>query len=473
MRPPNDGMRSILLLDFDREAGLADALLEVLGSSHPCELEVRRIPLSARDLPLAPAWNGGLEGADPAAALLLVLSPPLLAAVQPLLESLRQRVGQVPVIAVLPRQEPNQIVSLLDLGVHDFLLPPFRSCDVLPRLWRLLGRAAPPDPVAWQQIAKLEALRLIGDSPSFVAAAEKLPLVARCDATVLISGETGTGKELFARSIHYLSRRANKPFVAVNCGAIPTELVENELFGHQRAAYTGAGAAHAGLIEEAEGGSLLLDEIDSLPLLAQVKLLRFLQEKEYRPLGAARACRADVRVLAATNGDMDGAVAAGRLRQDLFYRLNVIPLRLPPLRERRSDIPLLVRHFLAKHGRETGRPAVRFSPRAMQSLMDHDWPGNVRELEHVVERAVVLTAPGATVDDPQLGTAPPGAAPEGFQQAKARAVAQFEAGYIRGLLLAHAGNIAHAAKAADKNRRAFWELIRKHRIDAQSFRQPR
>ena len=316
---------------------------------------------------------------------------------------------------------------------------------------------------------------MIGESPAFLAAIEQVPLVARCDATVLISGETGTGKELVARAVHYLSPRAKKPFIAVNCGAIPPDLVENELFGHERSAYTGATAPQPGLIQEAEGGTLFLDEVDSLPLLAQVKLLRFLQEKEYRPLGAGRMLKADVRVVAAANSDLEGAVEAGRLRQDLYYRLSVIPLRLPALRERREDIPLLARHFLAKYAREMGRPARGLSPGALQALLAHPWPGNVRELEHVVQRAVVLSQ-----DQEEVGAGHivlprsrrPEARPavEGFQQAKARAVAEFEAAYIRDLLLLHQGNISHAAKSAEKNRRAFWELIRKHGIDVRSFR---
>jgi two-component system response regulator GlrR len=313
---------------------------------------------------------------------------------------------------------------------------------------------------------------MIGESPAFLAAIEQVPLVARCDATVLISGETGTGKELVARAVHYLSPRAKKPFIA-----IPSDLVENELFGHERSAYTGATAPQPGLIQEAEGGTLFLDEVDSLPLLAQVKLLRFLQEKEYRPLGAGRMLKADVRVVAAANSDLEGAVEAGRLRQDLYYRLSVIPLRLPALRERREDIPLLARHFLAKYAREMGQPARGLSSGALQTLLDHPWPGNVRELEHVVQRAVVLSQDQGEVGAGHIvlprSRRPEARPAEGFQQAKARAVAEFEAAYIRDLLLLHQGNISHAAKSAEKNRRAFWELIRKHGIDADSFRTAR
>jgi two-component system, NtrC family, response regulator GlrR len=322
---------------------------------------------------------------------------------------------------------------------------------------------------------KLGLRHLVGESPSFLAAVEKIPLVARCEASVLLFGETGTGKELVARAIHYLSPRAKKPFIAVNCGAIPTELVENELFGHERSAYTGAVTPQTGVVQEAEGGTLLLDEVDSLPLLAQVKLLRFLQEKEFRPLGSSRTRRADVRVLAAANTDPDTAVREGRMRQDLYYRLSVIPLHLPPLRERREDIPHLARHFLRKHAGERRRPPV-LSPGALEALVGYDWPGNVRELEHVLERAVVLAPDEELMEERHIGLpcAPGRAAAvpaaEGFREAKARAVAEFEESYLRKLLLVHGGNISGAARAAGKNRRAFWELIRKHGIDPRSFR---
>jgi len=315
--------------------------------------------------------------------------------------------------------------------------------------------------------------RLIGESPAFVEQIQKLPAVARCDAGVLISGETGTGKELIARAIHYLSPRARGPFVPVNSGAIPLDLVENELFGHERAAFTGAHAAQPGLIEQADGGTLFLDEVDSLPPLAQVKLLRFLQEKELRRLGSTRTRKCDVRVIAATNAEVEAALAEGKIRRDLYYRLNVIPVPLPPLRERRKDIPLLALHFLHRYAGELGQPCRAFTPGAMQALQDYGWPGNVRELEHVVERAVVLAGDREEIDLGALDVPRPDsrpADPPSFQEAKARAIARFERGYLEELLATFGGNITRAARAAQKNRRAFWELIRKHDIDARRFR---
>lgn len=259
-----------------------------------------------------------------------------------------------------------------------------------------------------------------------------------------------------------------------NCGAIPAELVENELFGHERGAYTDAAVAKPGLIQEAEGGTLFLDEIDCLPLLAQVKLLRFLQEKEYRPLGSTKTKKTSVRVIAATNADLEEAVQQGRLRRDLYYRLNILPLVLPPLRERQGDIVLLAWHFLAKFAQELGKQVTGFSPEALRLLLAYSWPGNVRELEHVVERAVAMSEETTLNDEvltqltslrvPWHGT---------FHQAKARAITQFEQVYIKDVLLAHGGNITKAAQATGKNRRAFWQLMHKHSVDAQSLKSPR
>ena len=250
----------------------------------------------------------------------------------------------------------------------------------------------------------------------------------------------------------------------MNCGSLPAELLENELFGHERSAYTGAFTTSPGLVGEAEGGTLFLDEIDSLPLLAQAKLLRFLQDGEYRPLGSSKVRHSDVRIIAASNADLKAAVEGGRLRRDLYYRLNIVPLRIPSLAERRDDVPLLAAHFLEHYVARFDKPGMELAADAVEVLTAYDWPGNVRELEHVLARAVVLSSHrvlhGADLDLPVR------ARPHSFREAKARVVAQFERDYIRDLLVSHSGNISRAAAAAGKNRRAFWELIRKHAIDA-------
>jgi DNA-binding NtrC family response regulator len=285
--------------------------------------------------------------------------------------------------------------------------------------------------------------------------------------SVLITGETGTGKEMFARAIHHLSSRSARPLNAVNCGAIPADLLENELFGHEPGAFTGANSAASGLIRETAGGTLFLDEVDSLPLSAQVKLLRFLQEKEFRPLGAHKSCRVDVRVITASNTNLDRAVAEGRFRQDLYYRLNVISLFLPPLRDRKEDVGPLARHFLAKHARDSSALPKEITAAAVQKLMIYDWPGNVRELENVIERSLILSSrPILQADDILLPVSGVVGEAEPFQAVKARAIAQFERSYIQDLLRTYHGNISKAAHAAGKNRRAFWEIMRKHQIKA-------
>jgi two-component system, NtrC family, response regulator GlrR len=313
--------------------------------------------------------------------------------------------------------------------------------------------------------------QLVGESETFLTEIEKLPLVAKCDASVLITGDTGTGKELCARAIHYLSPRASQSFLPVNCGAIPAELIENELFGHVPGAFTSAKTAQRGLIDEANGGTLFLDEVDCLPLMAQVKLLRFLQEKEYRPLGATRTSRADLRIIAASNLNCERAVREGKLRQDLYYRLNVIQLKLPSLRDRRDDIPLLAHHFLNKYALEFNKQVSGFSPDGIRKLILYHWPGNVRELEHVIMRAIVLsTRPIICASDITISESDDLPVPESFQEAKNRMVEQFEKTYIKGLLLSNDCNISRSAKAAQKNRRAFWELIRKHHISVQTLK---
>jgi len=317
----------------------------------------------------------------------------------------------------------------------------------------------------------MNVVEIIGVNPVFRAEVEKLSRTATCDASVLIIGETGTGKEVFARTIHNLGKRGSKPFIPVNCGAIPVDLVENELFGHERGAYTGASISHVGLIGEAAGGTLFLDEIDSLPLMAQVKLLRFLQEREYRPLGSSKTLRADVRIISASSVDLRKAVAAGRLRQDLFFRLNVVTLDIPPLRERREDIIPFAEHFLCRYATEFNKPAREFSQDALIKLMSYNWPGNVREMENTIERAVVLSEQAVIGEDGiVLSGADTPATHEPFQKAKAKAVDQFERDYIQALLMAHRGNITRAADTAKKDRRAFVHLIRKHKIAVQQFK---
>jgi two-component system response regulator GlrR len=380
-----------------------------------------------------------------------------------------QRHPSIPVIALVNSSQAENILQILDQGFLDFVVCPFRREDILPRALRLVHRSRRLD-TPTRLAERLRLNRMIGDSAALNGVLKKIPVVARCDATVLISGETGTGKELCARSVHYLSPRSAKPFVPVNCGAIPVDLVENEFFGHERGAYTHATTSQAGLIHEAEGGTLFLDEVDCLPLPAQVKLLRFLQEKEYRAVGSRKIRSADVRVITAMNVDLNEAVESGRLRKDLYYRLNVISLKLPPLRERRDDIPSLAAHFIQKYAKEFNRGCTALSSEAISSLMRYDWPGNIRELEHVIQRAVALSEEHLIGKDDLTLPRSEDAGADSFNATKAAIIANFERNYILRLLQTYKGNITQAAQAAQKHRRAFWQLIRKHRIDVRPFK---
>jgi DNA-binding NtrC family response regulator len=376
------------------------------------------------------------------------------------------------IVAFLDDPTSEVTIDLLKLGIADVISPPLTEANVIPRIWRVINSSKGPSEKLLSSLKeKLGLRKLIGKNAAFMAEVNKIPLVARCDANVLIAGETGTGKEIFARSIHYLSRRAAKPFVPVSCGAIPIELFENEFFGHERGAFTGAMTARSGLIQEAEGGSLFLDDIDCIPAAAQMKVLRFLQEKEFRPLGSARSQHCDIRIIASTNTDLAKAVSQDVFRRDLFYRLNVVSVTLPVLRDRAEDIPLLARHFIDKYSEEFDRKVKDISSGALQKMMNYDWPGNVRELENIIERAIVFSSkPLIDLKDLYLSENDTRLDEKTFKVAKFQAVAQFEKKYIQGLLATHHGNISQSAKAAQKNRRAFWELIRKHKIDPRIYK---
>jgi DNA-binding NtrC family response regulator len=320
-------------------------------------------------------------------------------------------------------------------------------------------------------VATLARYKLIGQAPAFLQAVEALPVMAASGATVLIRGETGTGKELVARAVHYLSTRAGGPFVAVNCGSLPDTLLEAELFGHERGAFTDAHLRRPGLVAEAEQGTLFLDEVNSLSPRGQVCLLRLLQERRYRALGGNEERAADVRVVVASNAELESLVAGERFRADLYYRLCVFCLDLPPLRERREDVPLLAAHLLRKHT-PAGHATPSLSAAAADALLAHPWPGNVRELENTMLRAVHLCQ-GAVVEPEhlgRLGARAPAASPETYRAGKAQAVAAFESTYLARLMASQGGNITRAAAVAHKDRRDLSRLLHKHGIDPGAFR---
>lgn len=318
--------------------------------------------------------------------------------------------------------------------------------------------------------------QLVGGSAAFKEQVERAARIASCDARVLITGETGTGKELFAQAIHYSSARASRPCVAVNCGAIPSELAESELFGHVRGAYTSAHQTRRGLVAEAEGGTLFLDDVDCLSLSTQAALLRLLQEGEFRAVGSNQLQRCDIRVIAASNRKLLEAARRGEFRIDLYYRLSVLRLALPTLQERRDDIVPLALHFVRRFSNPSSGQSKGLGADAVRKLMAHDWPGNVRELQHVIERAVLMaTGPTISASDIDIDvecteSSRHKALVDSFQAAKAMMIERFERDYIEQLLVNSGGNVTHAAFAAKKNRRAFFALMRKYDIDANRFR---
>jgi two-component system, NtrC family, response regulator GlrR len=461
----------ILVCDFLPGLDLGGSLRLILESSAGGGIHVQHEVVEVPRAAFGPEDLSRIIAHFNPALTFFVLSPGLLRRARALFEALRSESLSMPAIIVIDGGEPTEMLEFLEVGATDFVTAPLKSLEILPRVWRLLGRTRRTNERTPLPREEGELKRFVGRNAAFLDQIKKIPLVARCEAGVLILGETGTGKELFAHAIHNLSPRAAKPFVPVNCGSIPADLAESELFGHKRGAFTGANVSRVGMLESAEGGTLFLDEVACLPSLAQAKLLRVLQEKEFRVLGATTLRKSDVRVIAATNTDLQKAVSLGKFRQDLYYRLDVIPFLLPPLRDRREDIPLLARHFLNTSGARFGRPARELSAHALARLLAYDWPGNVRELEHIVERVVVLceheVVEGDDISLPKLGNS---AREESFQNARANAIAQFERDRIQSLLLAYEGNISRAARAAQKNRRAFWELMRKYRIDAENFR---
>ena len=380
---------------------------------------------------------------------------------------LRQCPVGAPALAVLPEAPDEELLCCVADAADDFTLWPVRELELRHRLARLLGtEAGAPPPRPPTENAALS--QLVGADPQFHRMVEQLPRLAASDAPLLITGETGTGKELCARAIHELGRRRHAPFVAVDCAAIPDHLLENELFGHARGAFTDAHRDHRGLVASADGGTLFLDEVDALSLVAQAKLLRFLQEHTFKPLGSERPVRADVNVIAATNRDLAACVRERQFRSDLFFRLDVLRLQLPPLRERRGDIALLAMHFLHSLRGCNGAPHRSFSATALRQLLHYDWPGNVRELLNVVQRAAICSRGKEIL--PHHMSLPGGAAQPGpsFRAAKAAAVAEFERTYVETLLQRHLGNLAAAAREARKDRRVLGRLVKKYGIDARS-----
>lgn len=367
----------------------------------------------------------------------------------------------MPVIILTAHGSIPDAVAATQQGVFSFLTKPVDKDALYKAIDEALEQRSPATDEAWRQA-------IVTRSPLMLRLLEQAGMVAQSDVSVLINGQSGTGKEIVAQAIHNASPRHDKPFVAINCGALPEQLLESELFGHARGAFTGAVSNREGLFQAAEGGTLFLDEIGDMPVALQVKLLRVLQERKVRPLGSNRDIEINVRIISATHRDLPKAMARGEFREDLFYRLNVVNLKIPPLSERAEDIPLLANHLL-RQSADRHKPFVRaFSSDAMKRLMAAKWPGNVRQLVNVIEQCVALTS------SPVIGDALVEQALEGENTALptfAEARNQFELNYLRKLLQITRGNVTHAARMAGRNRTEFYKLLSRHELDANDFKE--
>jgi len=398
-----------------------------------------------------------------------------------ILERVHQYDAHLPVIMVTAHGSIDNAVLAMKNHATDYLTKPFAVEELLGRIQeavsrRLLERGAhAPSPDKKHKNPWLR--KIIGASPALQAAVNLACQVARTDANVLIVGESGTGKELFARLIHHVSRRHQEVFVPVDCVSLPHNLLESEMFGHHKGAFTGASVDKMGLFQFAHRGTLFLDEIGELPLALQAKFLRVLQERRFRPIGGCHEIDVDVRVVAATNSDLEQAVREKTFRCDLFYRLNVVTLRIPPLRERREDILLLVQHFLKQFTRTVDLPVKSFTPEALECLSHYSWPGNVRQLQNVVERSIAL-ALGERIgveDLPEelrsLGSNGASSAPaKPLFSEKFQLIGDFERDYLIKLLLENHCNVSQAAQTAGCHRRTLYRMVKRHQLDLDAIR---
>ncbi|MBI1944405.1 MAG: sigma-54-dependent Fis family transcriptional regulator [Deltaproteobacteria bacterium] len=375
---------------------------------------------------------------------------------------------ETPVLIMTAQPTVDDAVRFLKAGADDYVTKPIGHEVFGHRLRALLERVELQRELQRLRAQQSGETQIIGNAPTLQTLLRRLPMTAQTDATVLITGDSGTGKELIARRIHELSRRKNGRFVAVNCGALSDTLLESELFGYKRGAFTDAYRDTPGLVEEAEGGTLFLDEIGEVSPAVQVKLLRFLQSKEYKALGSPKSARADVRIVAATNRDLRAMVDGGTFREDLYYRLNIVPVQVPALRERKADIPLLASHFLHHFRRIYEKDVRGFSPHALSQLQAYSWPGNVRELENRVQQLVVLSAEPVIQSADLSGVEHVAIAAEmSFRDEKKRVVSEFERDFLRRALQRAEGNMSAAARIAGIDRKNFWVLARRHGLIAQ------
>ncbi|MEE2904029.1 MAG: sigma-54 dependent transcriptional regulator [Myxococcota bacterium] len=442
--------------------------------------------LQRSDLSLQFAYNGqealAVMDKTPVDAVITDLRMPVMDG-EELLLHLRKSSPSLPVLIMTSYGSIEDAVDYLQKGADDYLSKPLTRDAFLHRIDRVIERLnlANEVEILRKRVDGKSQDNLIARSPAMSRVMNRIPTIAQTEASVVIYGASGTGKEVIAREIHRHSRRNEHALVAVNCGSLPENLLESELFGYKKGAFTGAENDNVGLVEEAHKGTLFLDEIGETSLSVQVKLLRFLQSKEYKPLGSPKNKIADVRIIAATNRDLAQGVADGSFREDLYYRLNIIPVHLPPLVERRADISVLASFFLERFNKKFERDVQFSGPEVRARLEEHDWPGNVRELENKIEQLAVMAVNGIiSAEDIEFVPAPamsrsnssPRNRPQlkTFREEKSEVLSGFEKDYLTRVLIAEDGHITRAAKRAGMDRKNLWQLLKRHEIDASDYR---
>jgi len=466
--------KSKRLLIVDDEQDLLNLLKKVLSKKCACEVALAASSLTA--LELVKSW-------EPDVVLTDIIMPDM-DGLQ-LLQSITAIDPTISTIIMTGYGTIEIAVKALKEGAYDFFEKPFEN----DKISRVVSRALERTHLLRENIRLQQRLTnnheltgFIGHSPPLKRVIDLLTRLGQSDATVLIRGESGTGKEVAARTIHAMSKRADKKMITINCPALPEHILESELFGYCKGAFTGADRDKAGLFLEADGSTIFLDEIADIPLGLQTKLLRVLQEKEIQPLGQTKTIKIDVRVLAATNQDLEARMAKGEFREDLFYRLNVMTVTLPSLAEIRDDIPLLAQHFLSMYAEEYDRQGMEFTPEALQCLMRRQWKGNVRQLQSIINRAVLLSdsrkiTPNELTSFEDNGKTensstqfPACVYQLSYREAKEKVLAPFTCSYLNHCLASSKGNVSAAAKVSGMERQAFQRLMRRYEIDANNFR---
>jgi DNA-binding NtrC family response regulator len=456
------------ILIVDDEEGMLEVCADTLRKLPEATFVLERQSRRAAELLSAEQFN----------LLITDIRMPEISGVE-LLRIARQRDPDIPVLMLTAFPTVETAIECMKLGAADYVTKPFLPDDLLATVRRLLEerRLRQENLLLQRQVERTYSFdEIVGKSPGMQVVFEKIQRVSTTDADVLILGETGVGKELVARSIHTRSHRKTARFVPVDCGAIPENLLESELFGHERGAFTGAHAQSLGLLELADGGTFFLDEIGELPLQLQAKLLRTLQERKFRRVGGKEEIPVNVRVVAATNRDLAVEMRERRFREDLYYRINVVRIELPPLRERREDIPLLIRHLITRYAAEMGKPHAEVDPAVGEVLSRYLWPGNVRELQNVVKRTLAMARHRIiSLDDlPDEIVIQAGdrseESYEGFFQLRMLRITAFEKEYLANLLDRCRGDVSQAAREARLPRGTLYRLLKKHDLNAEDFR---